>query len=145
MKIVIDSNILFSILVKADGKTAELFFRLSQLHKLYMCDVSFDELHKHQAKLKKLSGLSYINFEKLKSKIFNHLSIIPSALFSSEVITEAYKLVKDIDTDDLPIVGAAIFINGILLTGDKPLVEGARKQSVDWIYDSREIETLLLT
>ena len=145
MDIVIDSNIIFSILLKADGRTAALFFKLAQSHNLYISDFSFEELNKHQSRLLKISKLSSVEFEKLKFSIFSHFSIITSALFSEEIITRAYEMIKAIDIDDLPFVGAALFIDGILWTGDKTLYTGLLKKGFEKVYNSKQIELLINT
>ncbi len=143
MNIVIDSNILFSILIKPDGKTSTLFESLKSSHIFYLSDASFKEINKHQNKLIKVSKLSVDNFEKLKITLISQLTIIPSTFITKEAIIDAYHFVSGIDIDDLPFVAASIFIDGYLWSGDKVLYRGLINRGVKKIFNSTTILMLV--
>lgn len=143
MNIVIDSNILFSILIKDDGTIAGLFRLLKPVSVFYISDYSFNELNKHQNKLIKASKINLQDFEKIKISIISQCEIIPENLFSKVIIKASYDLVKDIDLDDLPFVAAALFINGYLWTGDKQLYKGLKAKGFNMILNANDIKQMI--
>lgn len=143
MVILIDSNILFSMLVKKTGKTAEIFESLKDEHDLYISDVSFSELAKHQDKLLKISRLKRNDFEKLKQHLLSDLNILPNQFITPAAISEAYGLVKEVDLNDLPFVAAAIFLGGCLWTGDQKLYRGLVKGGFHQVYNSVTVQKLI--
>mgnify|MGYP001004208834 CR=1 FL=1 len=56
MKIVIDTNILFSALLSKDNKFLNFIF--SNNHVFYTCNYLFLEIYKYKEKISKMSGLS---------------------------------------------------------------------------------------
>ena len=56
MKVVVDTNILFSALIVPYGQQADILLRNTELD-LYSCYFLYIELLKHKKKLLKLSGL----------------------------------------------------------------------------------------
>jgi predicted nucleic acid-binding protein len=143
MNIVVDSNIFFSMLIKSDGKTVILFDGLRQNFDLYLSDVSFAELNKHQEKLLRASKLDLFEFEKIKINLLSHFTIVPSSFLSQGAIKSAYNFVKGVDINDLPFVASAIFLNGYLWTGDKVLYNGLKKAGYTAIYNSSDISNLI--
>lgn len=143
MNIVLDSNILFSILVKPDGRIFSYFENIRKKNELFISDFSLEELNTHQLKLLKVSKLSVDDFEKLKITILSQVTIISSDLYTPGIIREAFKLVKNIDINDMPLVAACLLINGCLWTGDKRLYSGLLKQDFQQVYNSSQIQLLL--
>jgi predicted nucleic acid-binding protein len=143
MNIVLDTNILFSILLRPDGKIASYFNSLKEKNRLFISDFSFEELNNHYARLLKISKMSFNDLERLKIKIFSQATIISSDLFTADIIRKAYELVKNIDVDDMALVATSLFVNGYLWTGDKRLYSGLLKQDFQQVYNSSQIQLLL--
>jgi predicted nucleic acid-binding protein len=128
MHIVVDSNIIISLLIKPDGVIFDLFDQLSELHDLYISDVTLTEIFRHQKKIAHLSTLSDENFENLKTKAVQKVTVIPSSFIPDELLVESYKLVEKIDPNDFAFIATTIFVNAILWTGDKKLYNGLKSK-----------------
>lgn len=106
MKILIDTNILFSAILFPSSKPAKALFKASNEHAIVLCNQNIDELK-----------------EILKRKSPLHLADLDCFLASFQyelipAITNAEKLIRD--PKDQPILNAAIVYDvDIILTGDK--------------------------
>jgi len=60
--------------------------------------------------------------------VFSKLTILPRYTLSQESIDKSVKLLENIDLKDTACVALAMQLDLILLTRDKPLYEGLRKQ-----------------
>lgn len=93
----------------------------------------FVEIFKHKTKILKYSKLSeddlLLQMEVVLSKIkFVNEKIIPAKFFEM-----AYQLCKSIDEKDTAFLALTLFLNGALLTGDKQLHQGLKKQGFNQI------------
>ncbi|MBX2931784.1 MAG: hypothetical protein KF781_07565 [Chitinophagaceae bacterium] len=108
-----------------------------------MSEYSFIELTKHSNKLLKASSLTSEAFENAKVLLLKKLSIIPSHFISNEILIEAYQLTKDIDKNDTIFIATAMFVNGILWTGDNVLYKGLQKKNFMGISNTNGIRAIL--
>ena len=144
MKILLDSNIFFSALIKADGVIAEIIFELSATHQLFISDATFEELAEHQHKLIKASKLSLIQFETAKHFLLQRFTIVHSFSIPSELVNSAYLLVKEQDGDDMPFVAANDYLKSTLWTGDKPLYNHLKLKRYKRVMNTSEIRTIII-
>lgn len=143
MNIVVDSNIIISLLIKADGVIFDLFDQLSESHDLYISDTTLTEIFNHQKKIIRLSKLSDESFETLKALAIQKVTIIPSLSIPDDLHIKSYKLVEHIDPNDFVFVATAIFVNGSLWTGDKKLYQGLKSKGFNAIINTNEVKILL--
>jgi predicted nucleic acid-binding protein len=143
MNIVVDTNILISSLYKPSGISYELMSKLSEIHQLFISDVSITEIFKHQERIIKSTKIAAVDFEKLKSKILQKTETVALSLIPFSISEYSYKLVKGIDENDVAFVATSIFVNGSLWTGDKPLYDGLKKKGLVNIFNSDEIKILI--
>ncbi len=143
MKIVADTNILFSILIKPLGKTNELFNSLLIKNTIFIAERTLAELLNHHNKILKLTTILEDEVLILKKALIERTQIILGKDLSNESIISAKDLVKDIDIDDTAFVATAIFLKAILWSGDKPLKTGLLTKGYYYLYDSVDIQTLL--
>lgn len=66
MKIIVDTNIIFSALVNSNGQIGELLFNSGSLFSFYSCVYMRFEIEKHWGKLLKVSKLSKAELEESK-------------------------------------------------------------------------------
>lgn len=126
MKIIIDTNILFSALLSKNNVFIDFIF--SKKHKIYTCNYLFIEIFKHKEKLLKLSKLSedelLIQLKNILSKIyFINEDVIPIEIFKG-----AYELCKIIDEKDTAFIALTMFLDAVLITGDKKLIAGLKEK-----------------
>ncbi len=96
MKVVLDSNILFSALIK-NSVTRKIILECEGyfLFPSYI----FEELEKHKTELLAKSGLSLKQFNTILGLLLQKVFIVPSDVLL-QYREEAYELVKNIDPDD---------------------------------------------
>lgn len=118
MNIVIDSNILFSALIK-NSITRRLILEYDDyfLFPLYI----FEELEEHKDELRMKSRLSRSDFNNLLGLLLTKVHTIPNEALEKHRET-AHKLVEDIDIDDAVFVACTLaFPESILWSDDKKL------------------------
>jgi predicted nucleic acid-binding protein len=119
MKIVIDTNILFSAIMNTDGKIGDLLLNSSDVFQFYSPHYAKDELKVHHDKLEKLSKLSFDEIETAKALLFKHIRFINSAIISLEIWLYAEKTMSDIDPDDTEFFALSEYLDCFIWTGDK--------------------------
>ena len=134
MKIVVDTNIIFSALLSPDGKISDLLINSHSTFEFFSPMYILDELEKHKLKLKKISGFdeSEINF--LQRQIFRKVDLIDLEIITETIWEKAVYLTYDVDEFDTPFIALALELKSALWTGDKKLINGLSKKGVDWIF-----------
>jgi predicted nucleic acid-binding protein len=143
MNILVDTNILFSVIVTPKGKIAAAIESIKNNHTVFISDFSFEELSKHKNRLIRLSNLSEIEIDKSIYFFEKNFNVVSSELLPNNIIIEAFELVKDIDVNDLPIVAASLLTKSILFTGDKKLHDALRLKNFKTVYNASELRELL--
>ena len=82
MNIVVDTNILISLLIKPKGVIFDLFNLLNQSHSLYISVYTIIELAKHNDRIVKDAKVSVSQFENLKAIALKSISIFPAHFMS---------------------------------------------------------------
>lgn len=132
MRIVIDSNILFSALLK-DSVTREIIleYRDSFLFPYYI----FNEFEKHKSYLIEKSNISIEDFNKLLELILSKVTIIPPEVLQKHK-SEALNIVKDIDKDDVIFFACALAYPGSAIWSDD---KALKKQHAIKIFNTSEM------
>jgi predicted nucleic acid-binding protein len=117
MNIIIDSNILFSALIK-DSTTRKIILE----HEGFFLFPSFifEEMQKHKHELLDKSGMTNQDFNLLLNLLLKKVIIIPNEKLQLYK-QQADELVKDIDPDDSVFVACALAYKGALWTDEKRL------------------------
>lgn len=142
MKIIIDTNIIFSALLNSNSKIGDLLFLSEGIFEFYSCNYMRYEIKKHWKKLLKISALSESNLIESHSKVLSKIHFINEELIPEQIWISAEKLVEEIDLDDIDFVALTIHLNGILWTGDKHLLNGLLKKDFDKIFDTNSLIAL---
>lgn len=95
----------------------------------------------HWNKLKSISKLTDSQLQVARFELFKKIIFINKELIPEKQWLSAERIVKDIDVDDLDFVALANFIKGHLLTWDKPLYNGLKK-NVKKVLNTKELEEL---
>ena len=93
MKMVIDSNIIFSALIS--GK--EFYIDLFRANELYIPSIVFLELDKYESRFIQHTQLSQTNFRKFIQMLFKEITVIPKSAISKENWQKAHELCMDDD------------------------------------------------
>src|SRR3989344_4080038 len=125
MRIIIDSNILFSALIK-DSVTRKIILEYNGC--FLFPYIIFEEMEEHKEELLEKTGLEKEEFDNLLNLILK------------KVKKEALEIVKDIDVDDFIFVACALaYDNSLIWTKDRRLKEQDKVR----IYNTKEIIKLL--
>lgn len=142
MKIIVDTNIIFSALLNTDGVIGDLLFNSDGVFEFYSCSYMRHEIEKHWEKLKRISKLSENELEESRFQVFSRIGFIDEGLIPEKTWLAAEKLVENIDVDDVDFIALTNHLKGFLWTGDKELHRGLKKKSLKRVYNTRELLTL---
>ncbi|MBX3164782.1 MAG: DNA-binding protein [Bacteroidetes bacterium] len=121
---VVDANVLISMMIsgKSSYKPVLSFFNFNTPQ------FAFAEIEKYADSIFEKSKLNAPELKRFTFFIFNHVSVIPRLVISSEAIEKATELTHDVDIKDLSYVALAIELDCVLLTRDKPLINTLKKK-----------------
>lgn len=135
MKVVVDTNKIFSSLIPKYSKTRDTLLE-SDIY-FYSPNFVFVELFKHKEKLLKYCKLTEIEFYSYLNGIINNIHFIIPDYISIESRQIAYDLCYDIDLKDTPFVALAIDINAKLWSADKKLKKGLKKKGYNNFFGGK--------
>ena len=131
MRIVIDSNILFSALVK-DALTRKLILEYKE--SFLFPSFIFEELEKHKDELRRKSKMTNNEFSLLLKVLLEKMEFIPEEKLDP-YIDDAFKIIKKIDENDVLFFASVLaFPESVLWSDDKRL----KKQSQVIIMNTTE-------
>ncbi len=129
MKAVIDTNIIFSSLLKKDSKVAK--FLLDSSNEWYCCNYSFAELFKYKDRIERLSQLDFDDIVALMRILLSKIRFIREDIIPPEIAKKAHNLCSDIDEKDTPFIALALFLNIPLISRDKKLVNALKEKGFE--------------
>lgn len=115
MKLVIDTNILFSALI-AGGKTRKIIITDNQ--NLHAPEYTFTELKNHQNEIKNKTKLDKPDLQLLLNIILEQINITPKPEFKNP-LPQAEKIIGEIDPDDVPFLALALHLDADIWSDDK--------------------------
>ena len=121
MKIVVDTNIVFSGLLNSASKIGRLLTYPTGHFQFYSCHFLQSEIAKHHPKLLKLTKLSDAQLSELERIVTANITFINEELLPEKLLTKTEKLLAEIDPDDTPFVTLAKHLVANLWTGDEAL------------------------
>lgn len=139
MKIVVDTNIIFSALLNSDGVIGDLIFNSSRHFQFYSCSYMRFEIQKHWEKLKKISKLSDEQLEISYALILTKIKFINEEIIPVDIWMFSEKVTKDIDIDDTDFVALTRFLKANLWTGDKVLYTGLKEISFKKVMNTADL------
>lgn len=126
MRIVIDSNILFSAFIS--GKT--LYLDIIRENQIYVPDIVFLELAKYETRLIERTVLKEDEFRTFIQMLFEEITVIPGFAISKENWKNAYEICKDVDEKDTPFVALSLELGIPLWTNDKELIKVLKEKGL---------------
>ncbi len=136
MKIIIDTNIIFSGLLNTNGKIGDLIFNSTGVLSFYSCTYMRLEIDKHWKKLKSISALGDNELEESRFRIFSKVIFINEELIPQKTWLASEKLVAGIDIDDIDFIALTKHLKGHLWTGIKALYYHLKKQSFKRVFNT---------
>ena len=107
IRVVIDTNILISALIKDDSVTARII--KSGIFEIYYPEDGMFELEKYRDYIikKRKKALQKKSFDYALSFLLESVNAVPSLLYEDK-IREAYEIMRDIDEKDTPFLALAL-------------------------------------
>jgi predicted nucleic acid-binding protein len=128
MKVLIDTNLLFSAIIKPNGQIAEIILNPKFDLTVFGCYFSYIELFKHKDKMLKVSKLEEVELLEVMYQIIKRVKFINEDSIPIEIFKKAFLLTNDIDEKDTVFIAMADFLDCKLWSGDLKLIKGLRKK-----------------
>ncbi|MCX6206995.1 MAG: PIN domain-containing protein [Bacteroidetes bacterium] len=139
MKIVIDTNIIFSALLNTNSSIGDLIFNSDKHFEFYSCSYMRFEIKKHWDKLKKISKLTDLQLQESYNLVISKIIFINEEIIPSETWIIAETITKNIDVDDTDFVALTKFLRASLWTGDKILYNGLKDKKFKGLMNTAEL------
>ncbi len=139
MKIIVDTNIVFSAILNSQGRIGQLIINGSKFFKFYSVGLLKDEIGEHKDKILKISGFTKGQFIKSYETITKRITFVDEILVSDEELIKSHALVADIDENDALFVALTNHLNGKLWTGDKKLIAGLLRKGYSKTLSTHEL------
>ena len=134
--VVVDTNILFSILLWKSKKLRDVLFSEPEIT-FYCCRFAIVELFKYKEKLLKYTELEEEEFLEVFYSVLKRLKFYDEHTMTVESTKMAYDLCKDIDEKDTPFVALTLELKGQLWTSDNSLKDSLRENGFDSFFETR--------
>lgn len=145
MKVVVDTNIIFSTLLNSNSTIGDFLFNSDKHFEFYSCSYMRYEIQKHWERLKKISKLSDEQLQVSYTQVLSKLKFINEEIIPVETWLASERITKGIDIDDTDFVALAKFLKATLWTGDKVLYNGLRKLNFKKLLNTTELLALRMT
>ncbi len=140
MKIIIDSNILFSACISLYGDNADLLLNPKYSFERYSCHYLMVEMFKHQNKIVKLSRQSLDNVIEVLYAFMQKITFINEGTIPQETWRQADEFTKEVDSNDISFVALTLHLSdSILWTNDKKLITGLQKKGFTQVITTNEL------
>jgi predicted nucleic acid-binding protein len=127
MKIVVDSNIVFSALLSKDN--VQKLILTNNSFQIFSCNFLFVEIFKHKSKIENLSRLDETSILEQLELIMRYVNFKSENIIPASFFKQAFNLCKDVDPKDTPFVALSLVLDCKLLTSDKKLFNHLKKHN----------------
>ena len=134
MKIVIDTNIIFSALLKSDSRFAMSIIANPEENDYFTAYFTIVELFKHKERIKKFSKLTEDAILEIFYELLKHIQFVNDDSISITSWKEAMRLYHDVDIKDVPSIALTIELDGQLWTSDEELRKGLLAKGFHQFY-----------
>lgn len=139
MKIIVDTNIIFSALLNSNNTIGDLLFNSDDHFEFYSCTYMRFEIKRHWGKLVKISKLSDEQLQISYTQVLSKLTFINEDIIPVETWLLSEEITRGIDIDDTDFVALTKFLKGTLWTGDKVLYNGLKKLHFKKLLNTTEL------
>lgn len=143
MKIVVDTNIVFSAILNPSAMIGQILIYGQKQFNFFAPNLVKDEIKRHRSRIISLSeDLEDSTFEDIRDEIFRCLNFVSEEQIPYEVWHEALPIVRDTDMDDIAFVAMSAYLDATLWTGDKKLIIGLEKYGFKRIITTEELSKI---
>jgi len=124
MKIVVDTNIVFSAMLNTKSRISYILLKPNKGISFYSTQALHSELLEHSKRIIKISGYTETEFNSILNLFLNKIKIINPEFIPKNIYLNTFELTHDVDIDDTEFVALTDYIDGLLWSGDKELKKG---------------------
>lgn len=139
MKIVVDTNIVFSTLLNPKSNVGELLMNVEGKFDFFAPELLLEEIERYHDKIKKYTKLDDDALKTIKLSVLDTIDLVSENLISENNWIEAYKITENIDEDDTPFVALSLELEAKLWTGDKKLSTTIKKKFPELTITTNEL------
>lgn len=143
MRVIVDTNIIFSILLNPNTSIGDIFFNSEKNFDFYSNSYMKFEIKKHWEKLILISKLKETDLQISYDSIVSRIKFISEEIIPSEIWVSSEKIASKIDVNDIDFIALTTFLDGTLWTGDKVLYNGLRDKEFKTVMNSKELFELI--
>lgn len=148
MKIVIDTNIIFSAMLNPSATIGQviIYGQRHQQFKFFAPNLLKKEIKRHRNKLIEVSkSIDDTTFEDIRDEMSRCINFISEEQIPYEFWHDAIPLVRETDMDDIAFVVLAEYLDAKLWTGDKKLLAGLEKRGFTRMITTDEMSNMKFT
>jgi len=139
MKIIVDSNIVFSAVLNTESKIGDLLFNSPDIFEFYSVLHMKTEIEKHKEKICHLTGFDIEKVDEILERIFREIEFFKEEIIPFEIWKRSARLVRDVDMNDIAFVALTEYLDANLWTGDKKLMKGLEAKGYTKCYTTDEM------
>ena len=139
MKVVVDTNIVFSAVLNSNSRIGRLLLDASAGFEFYSCKYMQGEIRNHLPKIRRLTRFGDDELLELLLLVESRIFFIDESILPASIVSDARELVEGIDSDDCVFVALACWLDAVLWTGDKVLTDGLRKKGYRKVVNTAEL------
>lgn len=144
MKIIVDSNIVFSAILNTQSNIGQILTIGSKYFDFYSINLLIKEIKNHKSKIQKITGYNNKVFDYSLEMITSKIRFVDDFLISDEHIIKAINLTKDVDPDDALFVALANYLKSKLWTGDKKLEYSLKEKGFNQIINTAQMYQIFM-
>lgn len=143
MRVVVDTNIVFSAILDTDSKIAQIILQPRTRLNFYSTEQLLFEIDEHKQKLQKFTNYSDDELTKIIRLLTNKIRFINVALIPINIYKKAEKLTNNIDEDDCEFVALTMHVRGKFWSGDNTLRKGLVSKNWNKFVTTPELYDLI--
>ncbi len=133
-KLVVDTNVFFSLLLRRDAPVRRRFFA-DAAHVFYCPRFLLVELFKHKERIAQATHLSEEDLLECLHELLARIQFVEEGSIPIGTWMEARRLCRDVDLKDSPFVALTLHLDGLLWTDDDELKAALRAKSFGQFYE----------
>jgi predicted nucleic acid-binding protein len=143
MKIIVDTNIVFSAILNSNSQIGKILLNSKEHFRFFTCNYLKIEIQRHRNKLLKITKLEEDEIIELEELVTQKITFIDERLIPQDILAKTEVQLKAIDPNDTVFVALTKHLKGRLWTGDMHLYKGLKAKRFKDIILTSELSLLL--
>jgi putative PIN family toxin of toxin-antitoxin system len=140
MKVVVDTNIVFSAILNANSSIGQILLYSGESIEFYSSSYLQVEIRNHLNKIQKRTNLDNATLSELIEILYSKINFISEELIPREILIIADNFTREIDFDDVLFVALSIHLQCELWTGDKSLINALNAKGFNQFITTQELQ-----